>query len=548
MVIAASQFLYPSSRLLPFATIDGKSMGAWTKADAITDLNQSYDGMTVGLHFGGGGEAYYSPKLSELGIKADNTLRIAQLQYPWYLRIIPTSVLWAHLLVHPVAPAYERDQATLLAYIDQTFGGDCQIPARDATLKAVEATLEVVTAQEGGTCQIDELTTRLSKATPTLDNPRIDIPVSGIQPQIGNEVAQALADSILSHVSRTVDMKVGNITQSITRTEFLSWLDFPVIDGTLTVTVNIDRASAYLNEKVAPSLAIAAGTTTISTYDYAETSRQTGPDGQALDVTATVEQMQKLVKGELSSIEAVAKTTPATVVYNRSYSATDTGLAALMQNYAQTHQGVYGISLVELSGKRRHAAYRGNVQFTTASTYKLFVAYSTLRRVESGAWQWSDQIHGGRDLAKCFDDMIVLSDNECAHALLDKIGFREITSEARAIGAVNTSFLGNDGIKSTAEDEAVLLSLLYSNQILNQQTSRDRWVNALKRNIYRQGIPRGVPSAVVANKVGFLEGLLHDAAIVYAPTGNYVLVILTEGSSWANIAELTREIEALRSR
>ena len=67
----------------------------------------------------------------------------------------------------------------------------------------------------------------------------------------------------------------------------------------------------------------------------------------------------------------------------------------------------------------------------------------------------------------------------------------------------------------------------------------------MKRNIYRQGIPRGI-NAPVANKVGFLDGVLHDAAIVYASTGPYVLVITTDGSSWAHIAELTRQIEALR--
>ena len=50
----------------------------------------------------------------------------------------------------------------------------------------------------------------------------------------------------------------------------------------------------------------------------------------------------------------------------------------------------------------------------------------------------------------------------------------------------------------------------------------------------------------MADKVGFLDGLLHDAAIVYSPSGTYVLVIMTDGSSWAEIAALTRKIEELR--
>lgn len=67
----------------------------------------------------------------------------------------------------------------------------------------------------------------------------------------------------------------------------------------------------------------------------------------------------------------------------------------------------------------------------------------------------------------------------------------------------------------------------------------------MKRNIYRQGIPAGA-NGQVANKVGFLDGLLHDAAIVYSPSGTYALSIMTDGSNWGTIAELTRQIEKLR--
>lgn len=201
---------------------------------------------------------------------------------------------------------------------------------------------------------------------------------------------------------------------------------------------------------------------------------------------------------------------------------------------------------MELSGERRNAAYNATTQFTTASTYKLFVAYSTLLRIESGKWKWTDKITSTRNASVCFDDMIKLSDNECAIAFLQKIGYRPITDEAHAIGATSTSFLGNDGIKSTAKDEALLLSLLHTGQILSKQSSRDKWIAAMKANVFRQGIPKGIPGATVADKVGFLDGLLHDAAIVYSPKGTYVLIILTNNASWANIAELAKEIEAVR--
>jgi beta-lactamase class A len=295
---------------------------------------------------------------------------------------------------------------------------------------------------------------------------------------------------------------------------------------------------------------VSPGTSKVSTYDFVETSRVNGASGAALDIAQTLGRIQTALDNGTYTAVAVTKSVAPNVSYTRTYSPTDTGLSALLQNFATSRSGTFGIALTELSGANRRAEYQGNTQFTTASTYKLFVAYSSLLRVESGAWQWSDQIVGGYNLSVCFDRMIRLSDNLCAEALLTKIGYQAITNEARAIGANSTSFLGREGtgIKSTASDEALLLALLQKGQILTQQTNRDLWINTMKQNVFRQGIPKGVPSAVVANKVGFLDALLHDSAIVYSPSGTYVLVIMTDNSSWATIAELASQIESLRSQ
>lgn len=107
--------------------------------------------------------------------------------------------------------------------------------------------------------------------------------------------------------------------------------------------------------------------------------------------------------------------------------------------------------------------------------------------------------------------------------------------------------MGNNGIETTSADLALLLAQLQTGQILTQQSSRDRLIDDMKRNIYRGGIPAGINS-VVADKVGFLDGFLNDAAIVYSPTGTYVLVILTDGSSWPTIADFAGKIEALRNQ
>lgn len=311
------------------------------------------------------------------------------------------------------------------------------------------------------------------------------------------------------------------------------------------MSVDESKAKADFDERIAPKVSQPAGVSKVTTRDFVEISREEGARGVALDAAATGAAIADYLTGQRQEVVAQTVSTAPRVEYTRSYSSTDVGLSALMKNYASDNSGVYAVQLIELSGERRRASFDEGKAWTPASTYKLFVAYSTLKKVESGAWKWSDEIVPGRNLSTCFDDMISRSDNPCAEALLQKVGFQQITNDARAIGATTTSFLGSDGIKTSAADLALLLAALKSGQLLEQQSSRDRFLSALSANVYRQGIPAGV-SGSVANKVGFLDDYLNDAAIVSGSSGTYVLVILTKGSSWANIADLTKKIEQLR--
>jgi beta-lactamase class A len=143
--------------------------------------------------------------------------------------------------------------------------------------------------------------------------------------------------------------------------------------------------------------------------------------------------------------------------------------------------------------------------------------------------------------------MIVFSDNNCAEAISEKIGYYIVTDEAKSIGCLDSTLVDVDGYaKTTANDLALFLGKLYKGQILSQQSSRDLLINAMKNNIYREGIPAGLSNSTVADKVGFIDGYLNDAAIVYDPKGDFVLVIMTNNSSWSEIANLAADINSLR--
>lgn len=546
LLLTIVQFRYPADLLLPFTTVDGVDVGGWNKPAAVLKLDADYKASSIPIYLGSNTVYLRNPNPADLGISIKNDAKINSLDYPWYLRLAPGSLLWGHFVLKSQPTTYKYDSSVKASYIESVFGSTCHVDPHNATIKVKENKLEVVKGSSGGTCQLSDVNKLLGDIKLSLKKPvKIVIPAIVIEPDVGDSNAQNLAKQIEDGVTKGIAVTAGSDTIVVSRDTLVGWLDFNDINGQLDYNFDVNRATKYLNDQFASKVALSPGITTIHTYNFSETSRDTGPSGQTLDISGTLKRFKNYVDGELDAVSPATVPIPPTIKYVRSYSDDYTGLAALMQNFATSHAGTYGIVLNELAGKYRRATYNADMSFTTASTYKLFVAYSTLKRIENGTWHWSDQINGGRDLAKCFDDMIVVSDNACGSALLNKIGFTNITNEARAIGCIHTSFLGSDGIKTTPSDLALLLAQLQTGQILTQQSSRDTLINAMKRNIYRQGIPAG-ETAIVADKVGFLDSLLHDASIVYVPNGPYVLVIMTDGSSWANIAQLTRELEALR--
>lgn len=548
-LIVIGQFLYPADRMAPFTVLDGVVISGWQKNDVIKMLDDKYKASQIPIYFGSAKTAYRSPAPAEIGLNITNTTRIKGLDYPWYLRIIPTSILWAHFIINPNSkPTYQRDDTVLTAYINKELGTSCNVKPQDASLKVSGTRLEVIPSQNGGVCDINNVHQVLSKFEPIIGNSKITIPVKEVLPTISNSASQEFGDSLTMKLNVGVDIAVAGISQSIPASQLFSWLDISNTDSKLTYSFNIERASDYLNQQFAVKVAVNPGTTKIYTYNFVQTGKVVGPSGKVLDVGGTLNNIKSFLDGNINQVAIATAPVAPLITYVRGYSPTDVGISALMQQYAQDHPGIFGVSLIELSGQNRRAAYNDTKVFTTASTYKLFVAYSTLKRVESGAWNWTDQITSNKNLSKCFDDMIINSDNACGSTLLVKVGYTNLTNEAHAIGCNSTSFLGNDGIKTTAADLTTLLAQLQNGQILSQQTNRDRLINDMKQNIYRQGIPAGVSGSTVADKVGFLDSLLHDAAIVYSPTGTYVLAIMTDGSDWATIADLAGKIEALRSQ
>lgn len=548
LAMIAVQLAYPQNRTVLFAQVDGIEVGGVERSEAERRVQATYKTLPLEVYFGEADDAYHSPSLEELGVDVNSQASIDKVMYNWWLRVVPSSLWWAHLASSGQESQAALGEEAVRSYVLEELGESCRVAPKNAGIKASKDRLALLPAENGGECEVEDVIALISDVTPSpLARNSVRIPLEKIEPTVSNEEAEALISEIETRLEKPIELSYGNLQIELTAQEIRSWLEFEVKDDQLVPSVSVEKAKDTIVEKLQSRVAKTPGIVTITTKDFQVISRTGGGTGQALNVAGTVANITNFIRGGSEEITVAVTVLQPQERYIRSYSSTDTGLSALIQHYAQDRPGTYGVSLIELSGKGRRAGYNQQRNFFPASTYKVYLAYSALKQVESGKMRWNDQIVGGRTLAQCFDDMITVSDNPCPEALTLKIGVGVINSDLSDLGLRGSRFIGPGRHRATAEDLSNFMANLQAGQLPINSANRDRLISALQRNIFRQGIPAGT-SGSVANKVGFIDGLLHDTAIVSASSGTYVLTILTEGSSWARIAELTREIEKLRAQ
>lgn len=308
-------------------------------------------------------------------------------------------------------------------------------------------------------------------------------------------------------------------------------------------TPTIDRGALVgLLKEVSGTFSKAPSPTVVMRINGRTAGTTQGTAGHALNVEATADVVMSALQEERARQEVVLTALPPSVVYKSSYSPTSEGLQALIQDFASSHRGSYYVVARELSGERA-AYYNHHTSVVPASIFKVFLAYVALHKIEQGQLQFSTQTSAG-SVEHCIQQMIVISTDKCAIAIMDHIGRAEIDAVIHAAGFGGTSLNNAAGEHkhSTANDIANILTGLHSGSLLSR-TNSDYLLGLMRQQIYRRGIPAGSAGAPVADKVGVLYSWTHDAGIVYAPKSTYVLVVMTaNGGGYPAISELARSV------
>lgn len=281
--------------------------------------------------------------------------------------------------------------------------------------------------------------------------------------------------------------------------------------------------------------------------DGEKLSEQPGVNGHTLDVNASAPLVQAALMNGKAELAVPSVNLIAPQNAERTYTPTSKGLNALIAEFAKTHGGSFQVATQELGGDRA-ANYRASDATVPASTYKLFLAYAALYKVEQGSLSMSTQVGAGTT-QQCIDKMILFSDNTCAVALLNHLTRPEVDAIIHAAGFPRTTLANsNNGYMTTTAGELNSFLIALNGKTLLNDEHTAYLLDLMKRQIYRSGIPSGSPGSVVADKVGFLFGWNHDAAIVYTPKTTYSLVIMTTNSNFATIKSLAAQIHDLYNR
>ena len=236
-------------------------------------------------------------------------------------------------------------------------------------------------------------------------------------------------------------------------------------------------------------------------------------------------------------------------------------LEKIIQSELEDTNGTYAVVIKNLKTDE-HYYFNENSKFDSASLYKLWVMGAVFKEIENEKLRLDQNIgfdaitinerlniasesaeisegFVGNTVEGALTRMITISDNYSAHILYLTIGWSKVGDFLKEYNLTNSS---TDTMTTTALDTANYFEKLYRGEIVNKIYS-DEMLEILKKQELNDRIPKYLPEGtIVAHKTGELGAVKHNAGIVYSPTGDYIIVLLSETNSQTTAAEIEAKI------
>ncbi len=200
----------------------------------------------------------------------------------------------------------------------------------------------------------------------------------------------------------------------------------------------------------------------------------------------------------------------------------------------------WSVVVQDVTSDANRVAVNDRSSYYMASIYKLFLTLPLSQKYPLQTWAMTSvkTDAGNRQMNNCVDLMISRSDNPCGEGIGKMVGWVSATKAAKARGMTDTSLSSGD-MRTSARDVATYMLGLEQGKWFDTQTQQSL-LGSMSRQKLRTGIPAGCSGCSVWNKTGDLSNVKHDSAIVEVGKSKFVLVVMSNGGSFTQIADVTR--------
>lgn len=539
-VVVLCQMLYPIDRTLPFTHVAGQSYGMQTRDSVKKKLAERFTKLQPEVRVSG--ESVTRLQLKDIGARLDvQASSEAALKYSWWQRLIPFSSIVLQPEANELIVKFDQKKLTQALKKQQDV---LATKPKNASIQIADGVARITKEKPGVVVDVASLERALTMAQYTADRAIILEPQGSTEEPTrtsSDKSVQATLKDAKAALQKPLALQYADgKSDQVEAKVFGSWLAVREQEDN-TISLGYDEAAIakYLDDLYSKTLSAPAGVTKIQTVDGVETARTPGAVGRSIDGAASAASIGEGLIGKAGhQASVILKDVPPREEFDRQYTATPRGVSAYIHDTSES-----GDITISLAAPSLSAGGKASQSMTAASTYKLFVAVMLLHKIDAKDIK-DDETIAGATVGSCLEKMIVQSDNPCAEGFVEKLKRRDINEFFYSRGySRGTTFTHAETAKTTASDLTKLLQDITDAKDIKPE-SRERLLALMKRQQYRQGIPAGT-GAAVADKVGFLGGVLNDAGTIAHPRGTYHLAILTNGQSWAKIAEITRKIESL---
>lgn len=535
------QLAYPGDRTLPFAQLDNVDVGMMNRSEVMRRLERVAERAELTIATPA---RERTVQWATIGITVDREATMKSvIEYDWWERLVPFSMPVRMAMYHHT-PLVIVDKERLKTFAETIVKED-RLPAKESGVQVVNGQVRIDGSRAGFAFTQQEVERQLQTVAFATDA-KVALTPEVLKLRHDRSEVMMVAERAEKLLTRQLAFEFAGRTVTPDSKQVGEWLQVKEDATSRKLVLTVDRAKlkAYL-KTVNKQYARPAGTTYVTLLDGQEIARQEGAVGRAMNVETAAKKIEVTLLGaEEQPLAIPVESLQPGVSYKRTYSEANSGLQALIQDWERTTYGDFGVVIQEIGGRNRRAEWQADKQFVTASTYKMFLAYAVLSKIEDGEIQAEQRTDMDWTVDACLNEMIVNSTNPCAISLQNLVGWEETDRMVHGAGFTDTHLNNNGGGEkyTTVRDEATFLQKLDAGVLLSEQGSK-RLLDLLKRQIWRGGIPAGVPAGtVVANKVGFYNGWVHDVAIVYGLKSTYVLAIMSKGGSDPGFADLSQRV------